>query len=99
MLTVFQKGTAVARCTKILHNDCFRQLIVDIVSAILDGNGAAVTATGHNGDGLTGIAAQRKQESIELIVIGFDGFYDVFLPYFRHCQVHCITRFVTTFFS
>ena len=85
MLTFNQKGTAVTRCTKNLDNDGFRQLIVDIVTTVLDGNRAAVTATGHHGDRLTGVATQGEEERIELIVIGFDGLDDVFLSQFGHC--------------
>ena len=69
---------------ELLSNDnCLSQLIIDVISAILDGYSTAVPAAGHYGDRLTTVAAQREQESVELFVIGFDGADDVFLSFFR----------------
>ena len=49
-----------------LNGSC--QLIVDAVSAILNGNHAGASAPGDHGDRLTAVAAQRKQKCIQFFV-------------------------------
>ena len=57
--------------------DGFSQLAVDVVSAVLDGNHTAVSLMGDHGDRFTGVTAQRKQEGVQLFVVGFDPLNDV----------------------
>jgi len=71
-----------------LNDNCFRQLIVDIISAVFDGHGAAAAAPGHYGNGLTAVAAEGKQERIQFFIIGFDPGNDIFLTLLCSCQIH-----------
>ena len=65
--------------------NCFGQLFVDIVSAILDGNRAATPAAGYHRDGLAAVAAKGKQKGIQLFVIGVDAADDIFLSFLNLC--------------
>ena len=65
------------------NDDRSRQLIVDVVSGILDGNGAAAPAAGDHRDGLACIAAQGKQKAIEFFIVRFDPLNDVLLAFLR----------------
>ena len=56
----------------------FRQLGVDVVAPILDGNHAAASAPGNHGDGLAAVAAQGEEEGVQLLVIGVDALDNVF---------------------
>ena len=64
------------------HLNGSSQLVVDGVSAVLDGDGAAALAPGYYGDGFTAVAAQRKQKRIEFLVVGFDTADDIFFSLF-----------------
>ena len=66
------------------NDDRFSQLIVDIVSAVLDGNRAAALPAGDHGHRLAGIAAQGKQKCIEFFVISVDPLNDILLAFFRY---------------
>ena len=66
------------------QNGC-RQFIVDIVSAILDGNSTATSAAGHHGDGLSAVTAQREQKCIQFLIIGVNALNDVFLTFHSGC--------------
>ena len=50
-----------------LNGSC--QLIIDTISAILDGNHTGASAPGDHGDGLSAVAAQRKQECIQFFIL------------------------------
>ena len=67
-----------------LDDDRFSQLIVNVVSAILDGNGAATSSAGNHRYGFTCIAAKGKQKRIEFFVISFDPLNDVLLAFFSY---------------
>ena len=55
-----------------------RQLLVDVVAAILDGDHAAASAPGDNGNGFAAVAAQGEEEGIELFIVGVDAPDDIF---------------------
>ena len=63
---------------RFLNDNGLRQLVVDVVSAVLDGNGAAASAAGDHRDRLAAVAAQGKQKSVQLFIVGFDPLNDVF---------------------
>ena len=71
-----------------LKDNCFSQLAVNIIAAILDGNGHVSSAAGYHSDRFATIAAQRKQECVEVFVICVDTLNDVFLSFLRLCQCH-----------
>ena len=73
--------------------DRFCQLIIDIVSAILDGDSAAASPAGNHCNRLTAVTAQREQERIEVFIIGIDPQNDILLTFLCHGQIHNITRF------
>ena len=50
---------------------------VDAVAAVLHGDYTGGPAAGNDGNGLTGVAAQRKQEAVEFLVISIDALDDV----------------------
>ena len=64
------------------NDDRGRQLIVYVVSAVLNGNRAATSAAGNHGHGLAAIAAQGEQKAIEFFVIRFDPLDDIFFAFF-----------------
>lgn len=77
---------------KTLYDDGFSQQIVDAVSAVFDGNYAAVFLAGNNGYGFAAVASEGKQKSVQLFVVGLDPLNDIFFGFFGHSQVHmCIT--------
>ena len=63
-------------------------MLVDAVSAVLDGHGAAAFSVGDYGDGFAGITANGEQKSIELFVLGFDLADDVFFSFNGFEQRH-----------
>ena len=69
------------------------KLIVDIVSGILDGHGDTALAPCDHRDRLAGIAAEREQECVQLLIVGDDALDDIFLPKQRIGQVHKYTSF------
>ena len=64
---------------------------VDAVAAVLHGDHAGGPAAGNNGNGLAGVAAQRKQEAVEFLVIGVDALDDILTAEGRVVQIHTIT--------
>ena len=50
-----------------LNGSC--QLIVDAVSAVLNGDHTGASAAGDHGNGLPSVAAQRKQEGIQFFIL------------------------------
>ena len=62
-------------------NDCLCQPIVNVVSAVLDGDDAAAPAPGDYGNRLAAVAAQRKQKRVKLTVLRFDPLDDIFLAF------------------
>jgi hypothetical protein len=66
-------------------NDRLCQLIINIVSSVLDGYSAISSAAGYHRNGFTTVAAKGKQEAIELLVIGLDALDDVFLTFLCSC--------------
>ena len=71
----------------------FSKLIIDVVSAVLDGNGDAALTPRDYRDRFTGIAAERKQKRVQLLVISDDALNDIFLPNLRIGQIHRYTSF------
>jgi hypothetical protein len=71
-----------------LDDDRLSQLIVNVVSAILDGNGAATLATGDHSDWFATVAAKRQQKRLERFIISFDPLNDVLLAFFSYGYVH-----------
>ena len=55
-----------------LNQNCLCQLIIDIISSILDGNHTSASAAGDHSDGLATVAAQGKQKAVQLLVVGLD---------------------------
>ena len=69
-------------------DDGLRQLLVDVVSAVLNGNGQIPPAPGDHGDGLTAVAAQGEQKAVEFLVVCFDPLNDIFLTLLCIYQSH-----------
>ena len=71
-----------------LDDDGLRQLIVDVVSAILNGHSTTATPPGHHSNWLTAIAAKGKQECVQFLIVCLDGANDVFNSLLGLCQCH-----------
>lgn len=67
------------------NDNGFSQLLVNVVTAVFDGNHAAALQVRNDGDGLTGITAQGKQKCIQFFVIGVDLLDDVLLALICVC--------------
>ena len=78
----YPKGNQLTAPCVSSKDDRSRQLIVDVVSGILDGNGTAAPAAGDHRDGLACIAAKGKQKAIQLFVIRVDPLHCVLLAFF-----------------
>ena len=74
----------------LFHPNSGGQQIVDIIPTILDGNGTTTPTTGNHGDGFAAVTAQGEQKSIQLFVIGLDGFYDILFANIGRFQIHNI---------
>ena len=72
----------------LLDDDSFRKLLVDVISAVLYRDNAAVLEVRYDGNRLTAIASEGEQEGVKLFIIRFYAVDDVFL--FRFCisEVH-----------
>ena len=81
-------------CAKQSDDDRCGQLVINVVSAVLDGNGKAASAAGDHGNGLTGIAAQREQECIQFFILSGDPADDVFGSYLRTSEIHIYPHFL-----
>ena len=62
----------------LLDHDSFGELVIDIVSAILDGHGAAALEMAYHSDRLAAVASKGKQKAVQLFIISFDPLNDVF---------------------
>ena len=71
-----------------LNQNGLRQLVVDIVSAVFDGNGAVAFLFGDDGDGFAAVATQGEEKFVQFLVVGFDGFDDIFLAFLGMSQIH-----------
>ena len=79
----------------VLDTDSFRQLIVDVVTTILDGYCTAAFAMCNDRDCFAGIAAEGKQERVQLFVIGYNFPDDVFLSFCGFSESHVFSpRFI-----
>ena len=67
---------------------CLSELMVDIVSAVLDGDYAAFLQMRNDGYRLTLVASEREQEGVELLVVGLDALDNVFLAFLGLTQIH-----------
>ena len=101
MLTDRVRKTGASRasllCERASDADCLRQRVVDAVSAILNGNDTAVAAMGHNGDALSLVATERKEEGVKLLIVRFDRFDDIFLALNSVLQRHFLHPFPCSF--
>ena len=80
-----KKGNAISGlrlAASLEDGDRLSQLSVDIISAVLDGDGAATPATGNYGNGLSAIAAEGEQKGQKLFIVGVDRLDDIFLTFF-----------------
>jgi hypothetical protein len=81
------KGSSLSGCLfqhpVSFHRNGIRQLLVDAVSAILDGHHTSASAAGDHGNGFAAVATQRKQERIQFLIVGFNAPDDVFLSQLR----------------
>ena len=68
------------------------QLVINAVAAVLDRDDAGLAPTGNDGDRFAAVAAQRKEKSVQLLVIGIDLFDDVFFADNSVLQSHTIHR-------
>ena len=66
------------------------QLLVDVVSAILDGDDTTTPLVGDYSDGLAAVAAQGKKKAVQILVIGVDALDDVFLAFLCCRKRHLI---------
>ena len=62
--------------------------MVDIVSAVLDGDYTAVLQVRDDCDGLARVASKGEQKGVELLVIGLDALDDVLLAFLGLTQIH-----------
>jgi len=74
-----------------LYTDRFRQLIVNIVTAILDRYRTAAFPMCDYCDRFTAVAAQREKEGIQFFIIGFDFLDNVFFSFNGILQIHIVT--------
>lgn len=62
-------------------NDRFRQLVIDVVPAVLDGDYAAAFQMRNNGDRFAAVAAEGKQEGLQILVVSINPLNYVFLAF------------------
>ena len=84
-------GLSFHRPMLMSDDDGFCQLIVDVVSAVLDGYRAAAFAMGDYRNRFAAVTSEGKQKCIQFLVIGFDCLDDVFLAFHCFFQIHDIT--------
>ena len=68
-----------------------RKTAVDVISSVFDGNGAASFKMRNHSYGFAAVAAKRKKERVEFIVIGFDSVDDIFNAFFCVFKAHHFT--------
>jgi hypothetical protein len=71
-----------------LQLDALSQIVADGVAAVLDGDDTGTPASGNDGDGFPGVAAQGEQEGIHLLVIGINSVDQIFKTHFGILQIH-----------
>ena len=57
--------------------------MIDGVASVTDGDHAGVFQVTHYGNGLAAVTAERKEESVELFVIGVDAVDDIRMAFLR----------------
>ena len=57
------------------------EILVDVVSSVLDGYDAAASEMGDDRDRLVAEATQREEERIKLFIIGFNTADDIFFSF------------------
>ena len=67
------------------------QLLVDVISSVLDGDGATASSACDDRDRLAAVAAEREEEGVELFVIRIDLFDDIFLSFDCVPECHFLT--------
>ena len=88
VLTNLTRQKRISRPIRGLHLNGFRQLIVNGVSGVLDGDRAAATLPADDSDRLSGIAAQGEQELVQLLIVGHDCTDDILLAHLGRPQIH-----------
>ena len=73
------------------------QLAVDAVSAVLDADHTAAPTAGYHRNGFAAVAAQGKQERVQLPVIGLDMTNDVLFAQLGSCQIHALHPFLLSY--
>ena len=68
-----------------LYDNGFSQLGIDGVSPVLDGDCASALAVSDHRDRLPYITAQRKQECIQLLIVGLDPEDNILFTFFSLC--------------
>ena len=58
------------------------QIVIDVVSAVLDGNDATASAALDDGYRFSAEATERKQEGLEILVIRIYVYDDIFFSLF-----------------
>lgn len=71
----------------------FCQLIIDVISAVLDGDHTAAFQMGDDCYRLAAVAAEGKKEGLQLLVISFYPLNYIFLAYYCRFQIHLIHPF------
>ena len=71
-----------------LNQNSFCQLIVYIVSSVLDRDGAAALSVSNYGDRFAAVATESEEESIQLLIVGLDLFYNIFLAFDSIFECH-----------
>ena len=60
------------------NRDRFRQLIIHVISAVLDGNSTAAPSAGNDRNRFSAVAAQGKEKGVEGFVAGTDPVDQIF---------------------
>jgi hypothetical protein len=71
-----------------LELDGFGQIVIKGITPILDGYDDAASAARNDRDRSAAVAAKRKKEGVELLVLGVDGGDDIFFSLFGLSKVH-----------
>ena len=77
-------------CRGSAYQDRFLELLVNAVPTVLYGDHAASPAAGNRGDGLAAVTAQREQECIQILIIGFDSLNNILFALDGIFQCHVI---------
>ncbi len=88
MLTYRQKRPQPFNKKSILNDDCFRKLVINVVSAVFYCNIAAFFKVGNNRNRLAAVTAEREEECIEFFIVGFNSLDDIFFAFFSKLKIH-----------